>query len=85
MVDGEELYKVGADFPTYFEREMFAEIKFWLMRNVWSEPENQQWHLWSEGDLLVVDLERMYHAVSGGFFPDQREFVGYWACPVQPL
>lgn len=85
VLDGEELYKVGNEHPSNEDKELFSEIKFWVMRNVWSEPSRQDWHLWTSGDLLVVDLERMYHAVSGGFTPAQREFVGYWACPQEPF
>jgi alpha-ketoglutarate-dependent taurine dioxygenase len=31
---------------------------------------------WQEGDLLIVDLFRMYHAVMGGFTYGQRKFTG---------
>jgi alpha-ketoglutarate-dependent taurine dioxygenase len=31
---------------------------------------------WQQGDLLVVDLFRMYHAVMGGFSAGQRKFTG---------
>jgi alpha-ketoglutarate-dependent taurine dioxygenase len=31
---------------------------------------------WQQGDLLVVDLFRMYHAVMGGFDAGQRKFTG---------
>lgn len=32
--------------------------------------------LWQQGDVLVVDLFRMYHAVMGGFIAGQRKFTG---------
>jgi alpha-ketoglutarate-dependent taurine dioxygenase len=31
---------------------------------------------WQQGDLLIVDLFKMAHAVTGGFTPDQRKFTG---------
>jgi alpha-ketoglutarate-dependent taurine dioxygenase len=31
---------------------------------------------WQQGDLLIVDLFRMYHAVMGGFSAGQRKFTG---------
>ncbi len=31
---------------------------------------------WQEGDLLIVDLFKMYHAVMGGFTSGQRRFTG---------
>jgi hypothetical protein len=31
---------------------------------------------WSPGDLLIIDLFRMCHAVLGGFEPHEREFIG---------
>lgn len=32
--------------------------------------------LWEEGDILIVDLFRMYHAVMGGFGANERKFTG---------
>jgi alpha-ketoglutarate-dependent taurine dioxygenase len=32
--------------------------------------------LWEEGDILIVDLFRMYHSVMGGFTAGQRKFTG---------
>jgi alpha-ketoglutarate-dependent taurine dioxygenase len=31
---------------------------------------------WQQGDLLIVDLFRMYHSVMGGFSAGQRKFTG---------
>ncbi|CAB5218193.1 TauD/TfdA-like domain containing protein [uncultured Caudovirales phage] len=31
---------------------------------------------WQQGDLIIVDLFKMAHAVTGGFTPDQRKFTG---------
>lgn len=39
------------------------------------------WHSWSKGDVVIPDLNVMYHAVRGGFTYGQREFVGFWAFP----
>lgn len=36
---------------------------------------------WQEGDILIVDLFRMYHAVMGGFKYGQRKFTGIGARP----
>lgn len=38
---------------------------------------------WEEGDLLVVDLFKMYHAVMGGFTSGQRRFTGIGLRPKQ--
>lgn len=36
---------------------------------------------WQEGDLIIVDLFRMYHAVTGGFGYGEREFYGLFTRP----
>jgi alpha-ketoglutarate-dependent taurine dioxygenase len=36
-------------------------------------------HKWKQGDLVIVDIHSMLHAVSGGFDPADREFRGMWS------
>ncbi len=35
-------------------------------------------HKWQEGDLVIPDLFKLAHAVTGGFKPEDREFRGIW-------
>jgi alpha-ketoglutarate-dependent taurine dioxygenase len=34
---------------------------------------------WQKGDLAVVDIYSMAHAVTGGFLPGERKFIGLWS------
>lgn len=36
-------------------------------------------HEWREGDLLIPDLFRMAHSITGGFESTRRQFYGIWA------
>ena len=36
-------------------------------------------HKWKQGDLVIPDMFVMYHALTGGFSSDEREFVGIWS------
>jgi len=36
-------------------------------------------HRWQQGDLVIPDLFKLAHAVTGGFKPEDREFRGIWA------
>jgi alpha-ketoglutarate-dependent taurine dioxygenase len=36
-------------------------------------------HKWRQGDIVVPDMYKMCHAVSGGFESKQREFKGIWS------
>jgi alpha-ketoglutarate-dependent taurine dioxygenase len=36
-------------------------------------------HNWQQGDLVIPDLFKLAHAVTGGFKPEDREFRGIWA------
>lgn len=35
-------------------------------------------HRWQQGDLVIPDLFKLAHAVTGGFKPEDREFRGIW-------
>lgn len=49
-----------------------------LIYKIKEDKENLIIHKWQENDFLFVDLSRMYHAVTGGFNPAQRQFDGFW-------
>lgn len=42
------------------------------------DEEKRIYHKWKKSDMIFVDLLRMYHAVTGGFVPEQRFFHGFW-------
>jgi len=72
------LYAVNKNKPSEKDIELFNEIVDWYLKEVNNNVEIQNWWQWSKGDLLIVDLSCMIHAVKGGFTPDQRIFSRYW-------
>jgi alpha-ketoglutarate-dependent taurine dioxygenase len=36
-------------------------------------------HRWQQGDLIIPDMFKLAHAVTGGFNSEDREFRGIWA------
>ena len=57
----------------------FKEIRNFYFDQVLYNKDIRICHKWDEGDFLVVDLFKMAHAVTGGFNPKEREFIGLWA------
>lgn len=74
-----ELYKFNDEDPTQEQIEYFNDI----IEKIWKQvKENQElWIVqqWQKGDLFVVDLEKMVHAVRGGFDSKDRKFTGMWS------
>ena len=58
---------------------LFQKIKRFVYSEIFNNEENLLTHEWNQGDIVLVDLFRMAHAVFGGFYPEEREFSGYWA------
>ena len=44
-----------------------------------NDPENRIVLKWQKGDLAIVDVYIMAHAVTGGFAPGDRKFTGLWS------
>lgn len=75
----EKLYYALTNQPTNDERERFEKILCRISQAIVSDKSLQIEHRWQQNDVVVADLSRMYHAVLGGFTPEQREFHGIWA------
>lgn len=58
---------------------LFTDIKEFIFSEISYNSKNLLVHEWNQGDIVLVDLFRMAHAVFGGFYPEEREFSGYWA------
>ena len=65
--------------PSKEEEERFMELSLFFTKQINHNEDVQQVHMWNEGDVIVVDLFLMAHAVLGGFRPEQRFFHGLWA------
>jgi alpha-ketoglutarate-dependent taurine dioxygenase len=58
---------------------LFQKIKNYVFSEIYDNKDNLLYHEWNQGDMIIVDLFKMAHAVYGGFLPEEREFSGYWA------
>jgi alpha-ketoglutarate-dependent taurine dioxygenase len=75
---GSTLKSVDNREATQTEKDLFEEIFMWFGNYVYSNQEDRIVHKWQQGDLLIVDIFKMNHAVTGGFDPADREFIGMW-------
>jgi alpha-ketoglutarate-dependent taurine dioxygenase len=75
---GSTLRSVYNREATELEKALFEEIFTWFGNYVYDNEEERIVHKWQQGDLLIVDIFKLAHAVTGGFSPDDREFIGMW-------
>lgn len=45
---------------------------------IWNNEEIRMVHRWQQGDLIIPDMFKLAHAVTGGFSHEDREFRGIW-------
>lgn len=72
------LVSVNGKTPTEEEQKTFTDICSWFNNEVITNEDLRMVHRWQKGDLVLVDLFRLAHAVTGGFNPIDRKFVGIW-------
>lgn len=80
-LQNEELYRLSSyddQKPTIENIKKFNEIFNWIDDYVKNNKENRIVHKWQQGDLLFSDIFKLMHAVTGGFDPKDREFIGIW-------
>ena len=73
-----KLVSINGKTPTEQEEKTFKDICSWFNNEVITNEELRMVHKWQKGDLVVTDLFRLAHAVTGGFNPIDRKFVGIW-------
>lgn len=74
------LYSVDELRPSQSDIDTFQQIKKWIDLTVQSYENNpNHWLTWDLGDLVVIDLTTIFHAVKGGFSIGERKFRRYWA------
>lgn len=66
------LYSLAGKAPTKKQSNKFAEIFSKIKNKLYDNKEIEYEHQWEDGDFLIVDLFRMYHAVMGGFKYQER-------------
>lgn len=61
-------------------KKQTMEAKYKVAKNLASETDDICLiHEWQEGDLLIPDLFKMAHSITGGFDSRKRKFRGWWA------
>jgi alpha-ketoglutarate-dependent taurine dioxygenase len=73
-----ELVSVNDNIPAENDFIVFNEILQWFSNEVFNNEDIRVVHKWQQGDLVLVDIFKMVHAVTGGFKPSDREFTGIW-------
>lgn len=64
--------------PSENEQKTFSEIYTFILNEIWDNKNNIIFHKWNQGDVLIVDIFKLCHSVTGGFKPEEREFRGMW-------
>lgn len=74
------LFSVDGEPPSEDHYKLAEQLSAFVHDICVQEPEDMtSWWHWGEGDLMLVDLFRMQHAVKGGFNEGDRILHGYWA------
>jgi hypothetical protein len=73
------LYQFNNQEPTEEQVIYYNNLIKKIHTTVKEDKEIRKVQQWSQGDLLIVDLEKMAHAVCGGFEPENRKFIGMWS------
>lgn len=64
--------------PTKEDNEMYKMIMKWIQNQLANNLDIRIVHKWRQGDIVIPDMYKMCHSVSGGFESEQREFKGIW-------
>lgn len=71
-----ELYAVDGKHATEEQKIKFSDLQDRLKVTLRNDESLRYSQEWEQGDLLFVDLFRMYHAVMGGYGFGERGFTG---------
>jgi alpha-ketoglutarate-dependent taurine dioxygenase len=74
----EDLFMVNENTPTKEDVDLFNEILVWFGNEVINNEDIRIVHKWKQGDIVIPDLFKLAHAVTGGFDPADRKFIGIW-------
>ena len=78
------IYSIDDRQPTKEEIDFYNKIEHFISDSVTSKSDVQSWITWSKGDLVMVDLFLMAHAVRGGFNMGERIFCRIWGYKEEP-
>jgi alpha-ketoglutarate-dependent taurine dioxygenase len=75
------LYKFGGEDPTPEQSARLDQILALLKQDLALKKDLRYVQQWQKNDMIIVDLFRMYHAVTGGFGYGERKFHGTFTRP----
>lgn len=78
------LHTVDGREPTYEDQKLYEKIRNYFIDDIQNNEVDRIVHLWEQGDIVIPDLFKMVHAVTGGFESKDRDFIGYWVYPEEP-
>lgn len=78
-----ELVHFKNEIPNSETKEYFVSLIKKITREIMENEDIRIVHRWQQGDLIIADLHRLAHAVTGGFRPEDREFCGIWGYQIQ--
>jgi alpha-ketoglutarate-dependent taurine dioxygenase len=74
----QDLFFINNNVPTEEDVTNFNKILLWFGNQVINNEEIRIVHKWQQGDIVIPDLFKLAHAVTGGFDPIDRKFIGVW-------
>jgi Taurine catabolism dioxygenase TauD, TfdA family len=73
------LANYDGDEPDIYQIDNFNRIHRFVIDQVLNNEDIKIIHKWKQGDVLMPDLHKLAHTVTGGFEPEERYFIGAWA------
>jgi alpha-ketoglutarate-dependent taurine dioxygenase len=70
--------------PSDTMEKEFNRIMMFLNDQVKNNEDIRIVHKWQQGDILIPDLFKLVHTITGGFKPEERYFDGVWATLTKP-
>jgi len=72
------LYTYEGREPSVDEALLFLRIMTEVENIVYNSTDLRIVQKWKQNDVIIADIFRMYHAVTGGFYKGEREFSGFF-------
>ena len=73
-----KLVSYKGEVPTQDNLDHFEIVVRKIEDIIWNNEDIRIVHKWQQGDLVIPDMFKLAHAVTGGFRPEDREFRGIW-------
>lgn len=73
-----KLVSYQGDSPTSEQSAYFEKLIRKIEKIIWTNEDIRMVHRWQQGDLVIPDMFKLAHAVTGGFSHEDREFRGIW-------